>query len=282
MADSLNDLIRKMQYPETLKPLDRSPRKNWVENAGGLPLYIRRIANHLHAKGHPIGQSIAIAVNVVKKMCATSDLNWPGIQHANPKSQAMACKAVAEWEEKKARGSVSKSRVPLGTRVVPTDEEMFEAELILNELAKQENKPVKGKWVNIHMTGEISKADAPRQMVFGWAQIVSEPDGTTVVDKQGDFIDDPTQLEDAAYEFTLNSRDGGEMHVRKGVSRLVESFVSTEEKQRAMGIPPGTIPVGWWTGWKIDDSGVWQRVVEKRYTMFSVHGRGIRKAVEDV
>jgi hypothetical protein len=135
--------------------------------------------------------------------------------------------------------------------------------------------------VDVEYTTEISKMDAPRQMFFGWAQIATRADGSTVIDKQGDFIDDPTQLEDAAYDFTLHSRDGGEMHIRKGVSRLVESFVSTEEKQRAMGIPPGVLPVGWWTGFKVDDPQVWAKVEKGEYGMLSVHGRGIRKAVDE-
>ena len=86
--------------------LDRSPRKNWVEQQGGLPKYIERIAVHLVAKGMPTGRAIATAVNAAKKMCATGDLNWPGLQNVNPGSRAEACAAVARWEamKKAARG----------------------------------------------------------------------------------------------------------------------------------------------------------------------------------
>ena len=84
--------------------LDRSPRKNWVEEAGGLPSYVERIAKHLHyEKGMPISRAIAVAVNVVKRMCATGDVNFPGAQQVNAKSRAEACRAVAEWEAIKAR-----------------------------------------------------------------------------------------------------------------------------------------------------------------------------------
>lgn len=85
--------------------LDRSPKKNWVENASssGLPMYIRRIANHVHAKGKPIGHSIAIAINMVKKMCSSGDVSLPGVQQVNAKSRAEACKAVAEWTALKAK-----------------------------------------------------------------------------------------------------------------------------------------------------------------------------------
>lgn len=76
---------------------------NWVEQTGGLPKYIKRIARHLRRKGYTESQSIAIAVNAAKKMCATGDTNWPGRQDINPGSRAEACRAVAQWESKKAR-----------------------------------------------------------------------------------------------------------------------------------------------------------------------------------
>lgn len=81
---------------------------NWVEKAGGLPSYIERIAKHLHyEKGMTISHAIATAVNVVKKMCATGDLNFPGRQNANGGSKAQACAAVAQWEAKKAKSRVT-------------------------------------------------------------------------------------------------------------------------------------------------------------------------------
>jgi hypothetical protein len=82
--------------------LDRSPRKNWVEEQGGLPGYIERIAVHLVAKGMSHSHAIATAINAAKKMCATGDLNWPGLQNVNPGSRAQACAAVARWEAMKA------------------------------------------------------------------------------------------------------------------------------------------------------------------------------------
>lgn len=76
---------------------------NWVEDTGGLPKYIKRIAKHLREKGMTEGHAIASAVNAAEKMCATGDLNFPGKQDVNPGSKAEACKAVAEWNAKKAR-----------------------------------------------------------------------------------------------------------------------------------------------------------------------------------
>lgn len=83
--------------------LERKPGgpDNWIERQGGLPRYIERIAIHLHEKGMPISHAIATAVNAAKKMCATGDLNWPGLQSVNPGSRAEACAAVARWEAMK-------------------------------------------------------------------------------------------------------------------------------------------------------------------------------------
>ena len=77
---------------------------NWVERAGGLPKYIERIAKHLRSeKGMTTGRAIAVAVNAVKRMCATGDTNFPGAQQVNVKSRAEACAAVADWERKRLK-----------------------------------------------------------------------------------------------------------------------------------------------------------------------------------
>jgi hypothetical protein len=97
-------------YPD----LERKPGgpDNWVEKAGGLPSYIERIAKHLHyEKAMSISHAIATAVNTVKKMCASGDLNYPGKQSANSGSKAEACAAVAQWEKKKASGRVNATEV---------------------------------------------------------------------------------------------------------------------------------------------------------------------------
>lgn len=76
--------------------------ENWVEQQGGSPPYMKRIRKHLERKGMDKSHAYAVSVNVAKKMCATGDVNWPGLQHVNPGSQAEACAAVARWEQMKA------------------------------------------------------------------------------------------------------------------------------------------------------------------------------------
>ena len=47
-----------------------------------------------------------------------------------------------------------------------------------------------------------------------------------------------------------------------------------------MGIPEGTVPVGWWIGFKITDDDAWNRVKSGHYKMFSIEGQANRLPVE--
>lgn len=84
--------------------LDRSPGKNWIEEQGGLPRYIERIAIHLvNDRGFTVGHAVATAVNAARTWCRTGDVKqWAGFRGINPGSRAEACAAAAEWEAKKA------------------------------------------------------------------------------------------------------------------------------------------------------------------------------------
>lgn len=79
---------------------------NWVEQVGGLPKYIERIAKHLHyEKGYSISRSIAIAVNTVKRWARKGGVvkyGDPKNRHVTTITAAQAAAAVAEWEAKKA------------------------------------------------------------------------------------------------------------------------------------------------------------------------------------
>lgn len=127
---------------------------------------------------------------------------------------------------------------------------------------------------------EITKADPDKRLVFGWASIAIE-NGEQLEDMQHDMID-PEDLEEAAYEYVLKFRDTGEEHMadfrKKG--KLVESCVFTEEKQKAMGLAPGTLPVGWWIGFYIEDDDAWERIKNGTYRMFSIEGKAERVPVD--
>jgi hypothetical protein len=77
--------------------LDFSPKKNWVENAGGLPKFIEDIAIALiRDHGMTRSRAIATAVNRVKKWAA-------GVGDTKPDTKAKAAAAVAQWEALKAK-----------------------------------------------------------------------------------------------------------------------------------------------------------------------------------
>lgn len=125
----------------------------------------------------------------------------------------------------------------------------------------------------------IAKSDDEKMLAFGWANVSMRVDGKLIEDWQSDIIE-PEELENAAYEYVLLYREGGEMHERGGAAVLIESVVFTEEKMQAMGIPAGTIPVGWWIGFKVTDKDVWEKVKDGTYHMFSIEGEAERKEVK--
>lgn len=137
------------------------------------------------------------------------------------------------------------------------------------------------EYIDEPVSFDILKSDDDKRLVFGWASIAQTADGETVEDIQNDIIE-PEDLEEAAYEYVLNFRDTGEEHLagyrKKG--KLIESCVFTEEKQRAMGLAPGSLPVGWWIGFHIGDDNTWQRIKDGTYKMFSIEGKAERVPVE--
>ena len=115
----------------------------------------------------------------------------------------------------------------------------------------------------------IHKSDDDQMLAFGWASVAVTENGEQIEDWQEDMID-PDVLEHAAYQFVELYREGGEMHERGGAAVLVESMVFTEKKMKSLGIPSGTLPVGWWIGFKVTDPDVWEKVKNGTYNMFSI------------
>ena len=126
---------------------------------------------------------------------------------------------------------------------------------------------------------KIQKADDDKHLAFGWANVAVTSNGQQIEDYHEDIID-PDELEQAAYQFVELYREGGEMHERGGCAVLVESMVFTKEKQRALGITEGTLPEGWWIGFKVTDEEVWEKVKDGTYPMFSIEGEAIREVAE--
>jgi hypothetical protein len=135
-----------------------------------------------------------------------------------------------------------------------------------------------GDRVDVTWAGEIAKADVDKQQIFGWASVI-EVNGEPVVDLQGDYIS-PDEMEKAGYEYVMKSRKGGDMHLRDEwqpvqKSEMIESFIVTDEKKQALGLPD-SVPTGWWVGFQVEDPDIWAKVKSGERTGFSIHGHGRR------
>lgn len=80
---------------------------NWVDDVGGLPKYIREIADSLMKRGYSESRAIATAVNTVKRWARGGPARQGGSGSVSAKTQAKAIAALAEWEAKKARAKAS-------------------------------------------------------------------------------------------------------------------------------------------------------------------------------
>jgi hypothetical protein len=121
----------------------------------------------------------------------------------------------------------------------------------------------------------IIKTDDEFQYCYGWASI-STVDGQHIIDKQGDIIP-VEELEKAAYEFVQFSRDMGEMHMKIGVGRMIESCVFTKEKARTCNIlamdDQANQLEGWFVGFHVVDPHAWQAIKSGERPELSIGGR---------
>ena len=74
-----------------------------VEDVGGLPEYICRIARAIKRTGKTTSQAIAIAVSRCKKWAAGAD-------NVNADTRAKAAAAIAQWEAKKAKARATRNK----------------------------------------------------------------------------------------------------------------------------------------------------------------------------
>lgn len=128
--------------------LDRSPKKNWVENAGNLPPYIRKIARAVERSGKPLSTAIAIAISRIKKWAA-------GGSNVDADTRAKAAKALAAWEALKAKNKAKK--------VVKASNEYGDY-LMLSHIPSFKTDIVRGAWeAQERIRREQWERDHPRE-----------------------------------------------------------------------------------------------------------------------
>jgi len=145
------------------------------------------------------------------------------------------------------------------------------AQVRFHDLEPVSNTMKRGDETSWSLPLDIRKMVPDQQLIFGWASVV-EKGGVAVIDSQDDVIP-VAELENAAYEFVLHSRQQGDMHATVGVGRLVESMVFTKEKQDVLGIDLGM--VAWWTGFRVDCPDVWAAHKRGDRPEFSIGGQAI-------
>lgn len=196
------------------------------------------------------------------------------------KAPGPSSSAYAKRLAKSANASVAAIASRMGpTCVIKADGDEPGLDDMINK-ARMEITEGDDDTVDLMASGVIQKSDDEQQIVFGWAYVTHDKDGTVNIDKSGDFVDAIEEIEKSAYDFVLNSRASDADHTNVKGGTLVESIVFTPEKIEKMGLPEGAIPLGWWLGFKIEDDTTWQRVKKGELTSFSVHGSGVRSKVE--
>lgn len=84
-------------------------------------------------------------------------------------------------------------------------------------------------------SSDILKVDDELGLVFGFAIVCKEADGSDYFDVQGDHIPEHSMLE-AALDFAENSRIGKEMHCGEQCAGIVFMFPLTTEIAKAFDI----------------------------------------------
>lgn len=134
---------------------------------------------------------------------------------------------------------------------------------------------------NFGMTPGPEGTEIEQQIVFGWANVTVQEDGSAPLDWQGDMMDTDV-LEAAAYNYVLQHGLANQEHEwGTDCGWLVESMMFTKDKMAALNIPEGTIPEGWFVGFYIPDPVVYKKVKDGEYNMFSIEGSARRVPLED-
>lgn len=127
-------------------------------------------------------------------------------------------------------------------------------------------------------TVKVIDTDNPQNLIFGWANVAFTKDGTQVEDHQGHMID-VEDLEHMAYNFVVKYRKSGDMHKSDAFGELVESMVYTPEKLEVLGLTEGSIPFGWWVGFRLPPEEA-SKVRQGQRSMLSIEG-GARLELAD-
>lgn len=124
----------------------------------------------------------------------------------------------------------------------------------------------------------VTRINAEKRLVTGWAYVAEDADGNQVVDF-GRAILPASVLEEGAIDFMRRNTQltSGIMHMKDSVGNkiqagvLVESFVFTREKWAALGgKPPGAPTAGWLVTSYVENDAVWEDIKRGILPEFSI------------
>ena len=113
-----------------------------------------------------------------------------------------------------------------------------------------------------------------------------------IVDHTGDLITNCCNEQVSAIRYLIAEAESLNMSSAE-TARYIRPTIGLTERQAAanlkyynsikeMGIPEGTLPVGWWIGFQVTDADVWEKVKDGTYSMFSIEGKAERVALRTV
>lgn len=139
-------------------------------------------------------------------------------------------------------------------------------------ILEQEESSMGEDNVKIDVMFDVSKSNSALGLVSGWANVAVNANGSIPMDWQDDIIM-PDVLEKAAIGFMRDYRGSGVEHIGNVQGIVVESMVFTKDKQRAIGIPEGCVPEGWFITVQVLDQVLFEEVKSGKYKMFSIQGK---------
>lgn len=158
---------------------------------------------------------------------------------------------------------------------------------LLDKMATAEAKAPTGRRV---IAAQLVKSDDEKRIGYYWLSVVETKEGKLLQDSYGHVIKE-SAMEDGSHFFMKHHRKVGFRHMdangqRTGSDNVVKvgtvtaSMPLTKELAAALGIPAGTLPVGWLVGVSFEDEDVWQAAKAGLLPEASLGGDGAMEEVD--
>jgi len=125
---------------------------------------------------------------------------------------------------------------------------------------------------------KIAKVDEEKRLVTAIASVVSDSDGTPIVDHQGDVISiDDLELAFIKSFATGGRAKGGEMHTHIGGAHVVQQFTLSADERESLGFGKG--PEIGIVKMFVDDDDLWARTKSGDLPEMSIAGTAKRTPI---